>query len=124
MKPGVVNQGLGKETFIAEGCFIVEVWNRAEDPALSVARARVAAGTETVWHFLDVDERYLIIEGTGIMELAGSPVSRVGPGDVIAVPAGCAQRIRNPTDHDLIFYCLCTPRFEARVYHELEESDD
>ena len=120
MKSGLVYQSFGKEIFIDEGCFIVEVWNTARDPTLSVARARVAAGTATVWHYVDVDERYLIIEGTGVMELAGSPASRVGSGDFVAVPAGCTQRIRNPTDHDLIFYCLCTPRFEAEAYHELE----
>lgn len=121
MKPRIVKPDPGVETLIEEGCFIVEVWNTPQDPALSIARARVAARTETAWHYLDVDERYLISEGTGIMELAGMPPSTVEPGDVVAVPAGCAQRIQNSTDHDLIFYCLCTPRFEPRVYHELEE---
>ncbi len=120
MKPRVVNEDSGQETLIEEGCFIVEVWNTPQDPRLSIARARVAAHTETVWHYLDVDERYLITEGTGIMELAGLPPSTVKPGDVVGVPAGCAQRIRNTTGHDLIFYCLCTPRFESQVYHEVD----
>lgn len=108
----------GRETWFEEGCFVTELRNTPADPALSIARVRVATRTETRWHHLDVDERYLIVEGTGVMEMDGVPPTRVGPGDVVFVPAGCAQRIRNDTDEDLVFHCLCTPRFTPDVYHE------
>ena len=121
MKPNIVNSSASPEIFIAEGCFIVEVWNTEEDPDLSVARARVVAHTETLWHYLDVDERYFISEGTGVMEIEGESPVVVTPGDVIAIPAGVAQRIRNETDHELIFYCLCTPRFKPGTYHQCGE---
>ena len=121
MKPRIVSQTF-EETLIEEGCFIVEVWNTSDDPALSIARARVAAYTETVWHSLDVDERYLITQGTGLMELEGLPPTPVKSGDVVVVPAGRGQRIRNLAAHDLVFYCLCTPRFEAPHYHAQDQS--
>ena len=104
MKPRIVSEPKEQESLIEEGCFIIETWNTPEDPTLSIAKARVAAHTETAWHYLDVDERYLIFEGSGIMELEGESPAAVKPGDVIAVPAGCAQRIRNDTGAELIFY--------------------
>ena len=118
MKPRVIRQPASGETWLEEGCFVTELRNSPGDPALSIARVRVAARTATRWHRLDVDERYLISDGTGIMELAGEPPAPVGPGDVVVVPAGCAQRIRNDSDDDLVFYCLCTPRFTPGVYHD------
>ena len=116
MKPRVIHPPAGGETWFEEGCFITELCNSPGDPALSIARARVAARTETEWHSLDVDERYLIAEGKGIMEMDGAPPARVNPGDVVVVPAGCRQRIRNDTNDDLVFYCLCTPRFTPDAY--------
>lgn len=117
LEPRIINSSTRQETFIEEGCFITEVWNTPQDPTLSIARARVAPHTKTEWHYLEVDERYLVSEGSGIMEIEGEPPVAVNPGDVIAVPLGLGQRIRNETDHELIFYCLCTPRFEPAVYH-------
>ena len=121
MKPSIVNSSTSPEVLIAEGCFIIEVWNTAQDPTLSIARARVVPHTETLWHYLDFDERYFISEGTGVMEVEGESPVIVKPGDVIAVPAGFAQRIRNETDHELIFYCLCTPRFQPSAYHQCDK---
>ena len=118
MKPRVIRPPAGAETWLEEGCFVTELRNTPDDPALSIARVRVAARTATKWHCLDVDERYLISDGTGIMELGGEPPAAVGPGDVVVVPAGHAQRIRNESDRDLVFYCLCTPRFTPDAYHD------
>ena len=122
MKPRIVRAPAGGETFIEENCFVTEIHNTPEDPGLSVARIRVAARTATRWHRLDVDERYLVVEGAGIMELDGVAPAEVGPGDVVVVPAGCAQRIRNGTDADLIVHCLCTPRFTSDVYHDAPDA--
>ncbi len=117
MKPQIVRVP-ARQYFFKENCFVTEIYNTSEDPALSIARVRVAARTRTRWHRLDVDERYLIVEGTGIMELDGVAPTEVGLSDVVVVPAGCAQRICNETDNDLIVYCLCTPRFTPDVYHD------
>lgn len=122
MNPLIIqSRAAGGETWSEEGCFVTELSNTATDPALSIARIRVAPRTATRWHHLDVDERCLIADGTGVMEVDGMSPTGVGPGDVIVVPAGCAQRIRNDTDADLIFYCLCTPRFTPDVYHDEPE---
>ena len=121
MKPRIITPEPGDETWTEEGCFVTESCNTPCDPGLSIARVRVAAGTETRWHWLDVDERYLVVEGTGIMEMDGVPPTGVSSGDVVLVPAGCAQRIRNTADRDLVVYCLCTPRFTLDAYHDAVE---
>ena len=41
-------------------------------------------------------------------------------GDVVLIPAGKTQRIRNVGPDDLVFLCICTPRFEPRHYHDRE----
>ena len=121
MKPRVIRSPADAESWFEEGCFVTEFRNTPDDPDLSIARVRVAPRTATKWHRLDVDERYLISDGTGIMELDGEPPATVGPGEVVVVPAGRAQRIRNDSDRDLVFYCLCTPRFTPDVYHDATE---
>ena len=122
MRPQIVSRCFAHEVLIREGCFITEVWNSPRDPTLSVARARLTPHSETRWHYLDVDERYLITQGVGTMEVQGLAPSKVENGDVVVVPAGRLQRIRNTAEGDLIFYCLCMPRFVPDVYHEPDES--
>ena len=73
MKPRIMHPPAGGETWFEEGCFITELCNSPGDPALSIARVRVAPGTETEWHSLAVDERYLIVEGGGIVDPASAP---------------------------------------------------
>lgn len=121
MKPRVIKPGPDGEAWFEEGCFVTESSNTPCDPALSIARVRVAARTGTRWHYLDVDERYIVVEGAGIMDMEGAPSTEVVPGDVVVVPAGCSQRIRATSDRDLVVYCLCTPRFTPDVYHDAEE---
>ena len=38
----------------------------------------------------------------------------------VRIPAGVRQRIRNTGPTDLVFLCICTPRFEQSAYRELE----
>lgn len=109
------------EFYTAEGCFILESWNREEDSAVSVARARVAPGVRTRLHRLaGIVERYLILHGAGIVEVEGMTATPVGPGDVVLIPAGMGQRISNPGDTDLVFLAVCTPRFEHRAYQDID----
>jgi len=104
----------------AERCTIEELWNDAGSPATSLARARVAPGVTTQLHALQgVSEVYVIEAGTGLVEVAGA-TAPVGPGDRVAIPAGAAQRITNTGAGDLVFLCLCTPRFTPDCYVDLE----
>jgi mannose-6-phosphate isomerase-like protein (cupin superfamily) len=110
------------EYAIAERCRILETWNRPDDPALSVARARVAAGVTTRWHRLaGISERYLILAGQGMVEVGKLGPEVVSPGDLVYIPPGCPQRIANLGDGDLVFLALCTPRFVSEAYHDAED---
>lgn len=104
-----------------ERCFIVETWNHLADPGVSLARARVSPGVTTARHALAVDERYLIESGEGRVEIGGIE-SDVAPGDVVLIPAGTTQRISNLGEEDLVFLCVCTPRFEPAHYEDRETS--
>ena len=111
----------GEEGFTAERCHILETWNRADDPDLSVARARVEPGVTTRWHRLQgIAERYLILSGQGLAEVEGMDPTAVRAGDLLYIPAGRAQRIRNTGSEDLLFYALCTPRFRWAAYQDLD----
>lgn len=106
---------------IAERCAIVELSNDADDPAVSIARARVAPGVVTAWHRLHgTVERYVILEGRGRVEVGDLPPAEVGPGDTVRIPALCPQRIANLGDGDLVFLAICTPRFVPACYESLE----
>ena len=107
--------------FDPEGCGILECWNDVEDPQASIARARVAAGERTRWHALTgITERYLILEGRGLVEVGEKAPERVGPGDIVVIPAGVRQRVSNIGEVDLLFYAICTPRFRSSAYAALE----
>ncbi len=121
MRSGIKKAADAAEFATDERCFIVELGNDEGDRDLSVARARVESGVTTAWHRLDgIDERYLIVEGSGRVEIGDDPAADVGPGDLVRIPAGRAQRITNIGDGDLVFYALCTPRFRQVSYHNLE----
>ena len=109
------------EYYFEEGCFITELHNTPEDPAVSVARARVEPGRTTRWHRLAaIRERYLILAGSGLVEIGDAPPRPVGPGETVQIPPGCRQRIANTGAIDLIFLAVCTPRFTAAAYSDLE----
>ncbi len=121
MKPQIVKADPSKEFFApSERCYILETWHGNAD-AMTFARARVTPGVTTEWHALEgVSERYIITEGTGRMEVADLAPVDVVPGDTVFIPAGVRQRITNTGTQDLIFYCVCTPPFQAGCYRPLE----
>ena len=109
------------EYFFHERCWILESWNDAKDDAVSIARARVEVGVTTKPHRLEgVVERYLIVQGTGIVTIGDLEPERMNPGDVAVVPSGISQQICNDGPIDLVFYCICTPRFIPACYESLE----
>lgn len=108
------------EYLTPEGCWILESWNLADDPAVSIARARVEPGVRTKLHRLEgIVERYVILKGSGLAAI-GQEERRVVPGDVVIIPPGVTQTIANDGPEDLVFYCICTPRFEPERYEQLE----
>ena len=109
------------EFLTAERCFILETYNTSNDETLSIARARVPPGVTTALHAVEgTTERYIIAEGRGRVEVGEMPSAEVGPGDVVVIPPGTRQRIGNLGSTDLIFYCVCTPRFRGKNYRSLE----
>lgn len=109
------------EYWFREGCHITELSNTAEDPDVSVARARVEPGCVTRWHALEETvERYLILQGHGEVGLGDEPPRPVAVHDVVTIPAGCPQRIRNTGEQDLVFLAICSPRFLPSNYRDLE----
>ena len=110
-----------EEVFLSEGCFVSEWSNTPEDPAVSIARARVPPGVTTRWHRLaGTTERYVILEGTGCAYVGDTAPREVLPGDVVLIPPACRQRITNTGAGDLVFLAICTPRFAYAAYEELE----
>jgi mannose-6-phosphate isomerase-like protein (cupin superfamily) len=110
-----------REVQTGERCLIRELVN---DPAIaefSLAETRVKPGIITELHRLTVDEVYVIRRGAGRMEVGGNPWVNIKPGDFVVIPAGISQRIENTGTGDLIFECICLPRFTAGAYESLEK---
>ena len=63
-----------------------------------------------------------LTQGNGDMEVDGGEPTSVSPGDVVEIPAGVSQRITNTGDDDLLFFCVCLPRFTPDCYESLEEA--
>lgn len=108
-----------QEVKTAEVCLILEIANDEGDEAVSIARARVAPGTTTKYHRVkNTAERYIIVSGAGRVEVEGLDPTDVGAGDVVRIPSDALQRITNTGKDDLIFYCVCSPRFRYENYEE------
>lgn len=120
-QPSIAHNRSTTEYFFDEGCHITEWWNSPDDTQASIARARVEPGVTTKRHRLNgVTERYVILEGQGRVEVGTLAPEAVGPGDVVVIPPGTPQRIANTGGSDLVFLAICTPRFTAAVYENIE----
>ena len=121
MKPSIRRFDPATEFLTEERCFIVEVSNSSDDPELSIARARVAPGVATRWHRVrETVERYVVLSGRGRMEVGDLAPQSVAAGDVVLIPAGCRQRITNTGVEDLAFLAICSPRFRAEAYEDVD----
>jgi mannose-6-phosphate isomerase-like protein (cupin superfamily) len=121
MKALIKPQDMSSEFYTEERCHIIEVSNDGDDPAVSIARARIEPGVTTAWHRLkDTVERYSIVSGTGAVEVGDLPKQTVTAGDVVIIPAMVRQRIGNIGEDDLILLAICSPRFEVENYESLE----
>jgi len=109
-----------QEYLTDEGCHIVEVLNQSTYPKLSIAQARVEPGIVTQLHALSgTEEIYYILRGQGEANISGQIVL-LAKGDCIIIKPDEPQSILNIGDVDLIFLCICQPRFEVRNYKALE----
>jgi mannose-6-phosphate isomerase-like protein (cupin superfamily) len=118
MKAEIIKTKLLKEYLTPERCFISE---NLSSEKVSIARARVKPGVTTVAHHLEgVDEIYIITKGKGRVYVDNLDIAEVSVGDVVAIPAGTSQRIANVGKTDLVFYCVCTPRFTLDCYVDEE----
>ena len=105
-----------------ERCYIQELSNSYEDDEVSIARARVEPGVTTSRHRLrGTDERYLILQGRGVVEIGAELRADVSPGAVVWIPRDTTQCITNTGTNDLVFLCICTPRFNPQCYESVED---
>ena len=109
------------EFFTPEQCYILELSNTPEDSEASIARARILPGVSTRWHkVIDTAERYVILQGQGIVEIGELAPQEVGAGDVVLIPPSCPQRITNNGTDELVLLAICTPRFLQENYLDIE----
>jgi mannose-6-phosphate isomerase-like protein (cupin superfamily) len=121
MKAEIIRPNIEDESFSDEQCYILESWNSERDASVSIARARVCPGVSTKLHRIKgIVERYLITHGSGEVAVGDMDPELAGPGDVVIIPKDVPQKITNSGDKDLIFYCICTPRFTADRYEVLD----
>lgn len=123
MKAAIFTADESRERPTEEQCHILELSNSAGDEAASIARARVAPGVTTRWHRLHgIAERYVILEGSGVVEVSDLPAQIVRVGDVVIIPPGERQRIHNNGAQDLLFLAICTPRFRWESYEDVDSA--
>lgn len=108
------------EFYTSERCFIRELLNTPAWPDVSIARCRVEPGVTTQLHKLSVMEWYVVEQGSGDLRVGEAELQTVTPGDAAMIPAGTAQQITNHGATDLVFLCVCTPRFTTDCYESLE----
>lgn len=122
MEEKILHINPDSEFFTPELCYINELSNSAADPDASIARARVQPGVTTRWHRLHgITERYVILEGAGLVEVGSLAAQQVGSGDVVLIPPRCRQRITNIGKQDLVFLAICTPRFRQEAYEDIDD---
>ena len=118
MKPKVIRNNTLSETATYERCSVAENYSSQE---ISIARAIVKVGVTTVAHHLSgVKEIYLITSGRGIVKVGELEPTEVAEGDVVVIPPEASQKITNIGNVDLVFYCICTPKFTANCYCDEE----
>jgi len=108
------------EVWTTERCFITELLNNDSQPEVSIARTRVEPGVTTQLHQLSVFEWYVIESGHGLMRIGDETPVPVAPGDTVTIPKHTAQQITNTGHEDLVFLCVCAPRFSPERYTSLE----
>jgi mannose-6-phosphate isomerase-like protein (cupin superfamily) len=77
----------------------------------SLAEALLPPGEATDEHSHPITEEiYYILSGAGRMRIEGEERD-VGQFDGIAIPPGALHKIWNTGEEDLVFLCMCVPRY-------------
>jgi mannose-6-phosphate isomerase-like protein (cupin superfamily) len=119
LQPKIVKSNIPYEYLTPERCYIAENFS---DKDVSIARATVKPGITTKAHHLEkIQEIYIITAGEGKVTFSGLEPTNVSVGDVIIIPVGASQKITNTGQTDLVFYCICTPRFTEDCYFDDKE---
>ncbi len=108
------------EVWTEERCWIAELLNDPAIPDVSLARCRVEPGVTTQLHRLAVREWYVIEAGTGTVRVGDAVPRPIAAGDVVEIPAGVSQQVTSTGPIDLVFQCICLPRFTPACYESLE----
>ena len=119
MNPKIVKAQTPPEYLTPERCYIAE---NHSDPTVSIARATIKPGVTTKAHHLKdgVQEIYIITNGKGTIKIGNLAPTEVTIGDVVVIPPLTSQKVTNTGENDLVFYCVCTPRFTEECYVDLE----
>lgn len=120
--PQIIIPNSTSEFYTPERCHILEIFNKGTHSKSSLAQARVEPGVTTQLHILKgTDEIYYILQGEGQIELNHQKMGIIKKGEAAFIPADTPQRITNVGEEDLIFLCICTPRFVPECYQSLEQ---
>ena len=60
----------------------------------------------------------------GMVKVGNLKPTEVVAGDIVVIPAGVTQKITNIGETDLVFHCICAPRFTSDSYCGEEEKKD
>ncbi len=119
--PYIKHYDPSKQLSTSERCDINELLNHSEDENCSIARASIAIGVCTQLHAVKhTIERYVILNGQGKVYVNNSSPENVSHLDVVTIPPGIPQKIENCGESELVFLCICTPRFKQENYLCLE----
>lgn len=100
-------------SFIAGDETIIKEWlhpkNEDVDINYSLAFAEVEPGKSSLPHILKTSsEAYIILEGSGIAYI-DEKSQAVKSGDLVLIPAGAKQHIKNIGTENLRFICIVSP---------------
>ncbi len=112
-----------KEFTAADNTVLRELFNPLKDNLnlrYSLAHAIVKPGEITHNHRLKTSEVYYILKGKGIMYIDDES-EKVKEGQVVYIPPGSKQRIKNTGDEDLIFLCIVDPAWKPEDEEILEQ---
>jgi mannose-6-phosphate isomerase-like protein (cupin superfamily) len=103
---------------VIDGSLLVELLHPDKVPGAqrlrcSVAHAIVPPGESTLPHVMKTSiELYYILEGSGEMHI-GSRSALVHSGQIILIPRGRSQYIKNTGTGDLVLLCIVSPKWQA-----------
>ncbi len=101
----------GDETLIRE---VLHPKNEAIPLPYSLAFATLATGKSSRPHILQTSsEVFVFTQGTGEI-FVGEESTRVSTGDVVHVPMGAKQYIKNDSDGELKFWCIVAPSWSKK----------